>query len=135
METHKAESDDSSDYNRGVIQEKEMGMTEAALKLNQVIRDSEEYHHYQQTMKAVKENQELYQAMNAFRRRNYDLQSRDDGVNRYHEIHNLGIEFEHILSDPLVGEFLVAEQILSRKLQQVYEMIADGLELDYDYME
>ncbi|MBR1866704.1 MAG: YlbF family regulator [Lachnospiraceae bacterium] len=110
-------------------------MTEAALELNQIIRGSEEYHRYQQAVKAVKEETELYQAMNTFRRRNYELQSRDDGVNRYHEIHNLSVEFEHILSNPLVNEFLVAEQILSRKLQQIYEVIADGLELDYDYME
>ena len=78
---------------------------------------------------------ELYQAMNAFRRRNFELQSYDDGINRYEEIHKLSLEYEKVLREPLVNDFLIAEQIFSRKLAQVYEMIAEGLELDYDYME
>lgn len=110
-------------------------MTKEAHKLNQVIRESEEYIHYQQAMKKVMENQELYQAMNAFRRRNYELQSYDDGINRYQEIHNLGLEYEKVLRNPVVNEFLVAEQILSRKMAEVYEVIAQDLELDYSYME
>lgn len=110
-------------------------MTTEAKRLNQVIKESEEYIHYQQTMKKLMENQELYQAMNAFRRRNYELQGYDDGVNRYQEIHNLALEYEKVLRNPLVNEFLVAEQILSRKLGDVYEIIAEGLELDYSYME
>lgn len=49
-------------------------ITAEAAKLNQAIKNSEEYNRYQETMKRVQENQELYQAMNSFRRRNYELQ-------------------------------------------------------------
>ena len=110
-------------------------MTKEAYQLNQVIKDSEEYQNYQKTKNRVKENQELYQAMNAFRRRNLELQSYNDNVNRYEEIHNLSLEYEKVLRNPLVNEFLKAEQIFSRRLTEVYEAIAEGLELDYDYME
>lgn len=110
-------------------------ITAEAVKLNQTIKESEEYNRYQEAMKRVQENQELYQAMNSFRRRNYELQGYEDGINRYQEIHNLGLEYEKVLRNPLVNEFLVAEQILSRKMAEVYEIIADGLELDYNYME
>lgn len=110
-------------------------ITTAAVRLNQIIKESEEYNQYQKTMQRVQENQELYQAMNSFRRRNYELQSYEDGINRYQEIHNLGLEYEKVLRNPLVNEFLIAEQILSRKMTEVYETIADGLELDYSYME
>ncbi|MDE6434240.1 MAG: YlbF family regulator [Lachnospiraceae bacterium] len=110
-------------------------MTKEAYQLNQVIKDSEEYQNYQKTKNRVKENQELYQAMNAFRRRNFELQSYIDNVNRYEEILNLSLEYEKVLRNPLVNEFLKAEQIFSRKLTEVYEVIAEGLELDYDYME
>ena len=106
-----------------------------AYQLNQIIRDSMEYRNYIEAKNRVKANQELYQAMNTFRRRNCELQSYDDGMNHYDEIHNLSQEYEKVLRNPLVNEFLVAEQIFSRKLAQVYEVIADGLELDYDYME
>ncbi len=110
-------------------------ITKTALKLNQIIKESEEYAHYQQTLNKVRENEDLYQVMNEFRKRNFELQSYDDGINRYVEIHNLSLEYEHILQNPVVSEFLIAEQILSRKLENVYEIIADGLELDYHYME
>lgn len=110
-------------------------ITKEAYQLNQVIKNSEEYQKYLQAKDKVKKNIELYQAMNSFRRRNFELQSYDDGINRYEEIHNLSLEYEKVLRDPSVNEFLVAEQILSRKLVEVYEMIAEGLELDYDYME
>ena len=110
-------------------------MIELAKQLNESIKNSEDYSNYQEALSAVRSNQELYQAMNSFRRRNYELQSYDDGINRYTEIHNLGLEYEHILRQPVVNRFLVAEQILSRKMAQMYETIADGIELDYDYME
>ena len=103
--------------------------------LNQTIKDSEEYQHYLRALQKVKANPELYQAMNSFRKRNYELQCYDDGVNRYQEIHNLALEYEKVLRNPMVNEFLVAEQVMSRKLQQVYETIAEDLEFDYSYME
>ena len=110
-------------------------MTDHARRLNQAIKESEEYRHYQDALRAVKNNPELYEAMNTFRRRNYELQSYDDGINRYQEIHNLGLEFEGVLRQPVVNGFLIAEQMLSRKMAEMYETIADGLEMDYSYME
>ena len=69
-------------------------ITKEAYQLNQMIKDSEEYRQYLQAKAKVKENVELYQAMNAFRRRNFELQSYDDGINRYEEIHKLSLEYE-----------------------------------------
>ena len=110
-------------------------MLEKARELNETIKNSEEYIRYRECLEAVRKNQELYQAMNSFRRRNYELQSYDDGINRYQEIHNLGLEYEHVLRNPLVNSFLVSEQILSRKMREMYEVIIDDLDMDYDYME
>ncbi len=110
-------------------------ITKEAKVLNQTIKDSAAYQQYLSAMEKVKQNQELYQAMNSFRRRNFELQSYDDGVNRYQEIHNLALEYEKVLRHPTVNEFLVAEQVISRKLEEVYETVVDGLEFDYSYME
>lgn len=110
-------------------------ITNEAKILNQTIKNSDEYKNYLDSMQKVKENQELYQAMNSFRKRNYELQSYEDGVNRYQEIHNLALEYEKVLRNPLVNDFLVAEQVISRKLEQVYETIVEDLEFDYSYME
>ncbi len=110
-------------------------MINEAMKLNQVIKESMEYKNYLGAKERIMGNQELYQAMNAFRRRNYELQSYDDGINRYQDIHNLALEYEKVLRNPLVNEFLLAEQVLTRTMAEAYEIIAGGLELDYSYME
>lgn len=108
--------------------------TDKAVALNEAIKESEEYVNYCTTLRKLKENNELYEAMNSFRRRNYELQGYDDGINRYQEIHALALEYEKILRHPDVNAFLVAEQIFSRKMQKMYELIAEGIELDYNYM-
>ena len=110
-------------------------ITEEAQKLNRMIRDSKEYQDYLLAKQSVQENPELYEAMNNFRKRNYELQSYEDGVNRYFEIHNLALEYEKVLRNPLVNHFLITEQIISRKMAQMYEKIAEDLEFDYNYME
>ncbi len=110
-------------------------ITNEARTLNQTIKDSDAYKDYVNALEKVKNNPDLYQAMNSFRRRNFELQSYDDGVNRYQEIHQLALEYEKVLRNPLVNEFLVAEQVISRQLEGVYELIVDGLEFDYSYME
>ncbi|MBE5941278.1 MAG: YlbF family regulator [Lachnospiraceae bacterium] len=110
-------------------------ITNEARMLNQTIKESDAYKKYVKALENVKENSELYQAMNSFRRRNFELQSYDDGVNRYQEIHQLALEYEKVLRNPLVNEFLVAEQVISRQLEGVYELIVEGLEFDYSYME
>lgn len=108
---------------------------EAATQLNHAIKESQEYSVYIKAKKALCGNPELYQAVNAFRRRNYELQTCQDGLNHYEEIRNLSNEYGKALCDPLANDFLKAEQLLSRKMAQAYEVVAQGLELDYDYME
>lgn len=136
METDEEKSDDFANHYRGVgIERERCRMINEAARLNQVIRDSEEYRRYLDAKKEIMDNQELYQAMNAFRRRNYELQNYDDGINRYEDIHNLTLEYEKVLRNPLVNRFLMAEQVLVRTMAEMYELIANGLELDYSYME
>lgn len=129
MEENKEKPDDFTNYFRGI----DMSMKEAMV-LNQSIRESKEYQDYCDTLACLKENRELYDSLNSFRRRNYELQNYDDQINRYQEIHNLALEYEKVLRHPDVNAFLVAEQLFSRKMQEVYEAIAEGIELDYDYM-
>ena len=129
MEENKEKPDDFTNYFRGI----DMSMKEAMV-LNQSIRQSKEYQDYCETLAHLKENKELYDSLNSFRRRNYELQGYDDQINRYQEIHNLALEYENVLRHPDVNAFLIAEQLFSRKMQEVYEAIAEGIELDYDYM-
>lgn len=110
-------------------------MIDRAKCLNQAIKDSDEYRNYIKALEEVRNDKELYDAMNSFRRKNFELQSYEDGINRYQEIYGLALEYEEVLRQPKVNGFLIAEQMLSRKMTLMYEEIAEGLELDYSYME
>ena len=85
-------------------------------QLNEHIRASEEYRTYLRTKQALLEN--------------YDLQNRQ-GVNPYDEMIELTREYDELLHNSVVSDFLQAEQQICKLLQQVFDSIAEGLEFDY----
>lgn len=106
-----------------------------ARELNQVLKESNEYLQYVEKLHKVKDNVDLYKAMNVFRIENEKLQNQDCEDNSYQKICDLRQEYDHILNCSQVKEFLIAEQLLSKKMVEAYELMVDGLELDYTYME
>lgn len=98
--------------------------------LNEHIKDSEEYKKYISTKRRLCENIELCNKLKEFRRKNYELQNRQ-GVNPYDEVLNLVLEYDELLHNSIVNEFLIAEQHICRMMQTVYNSIAEGLEFDY----
>ncbi|MBE5944166.1 MAG: YlbF family regulator [Lachnospiraceae bacterium] len=99
-------------------------------ELNKRILDSTEYKYYLETKKSLKDSPELSHQLKEFRRRNYELQNRQ-GVNPYDELCNLVREYDDLLHNSTVSNFLRAEQHICRMMQEVYNSIAEGLELDY----
>lgn len=103
-------------------------------QLNMKIRQSNEYNHYIRTKNRLKEDEELYSALNEFRRRNFELQSSNENINMYDEITTLANEYEKILHNSKVNEFLVAEQRICRLMQDVYSSMADSLDFDFGFI-
>ena len=97
-------------------------------KLNEHIRASEEYQTYLKTKHALRENEELSRNLQEFRAKNY--QNRQ-GVNPYDEMIELTREYDELLHNSIVSDFLQAEQQICKLLQQVFDSIAEGLEFDY----
>ena len=91
-------------------------------QLNEHIRASEEYRTYLRTKQALLENEELS--------KNYELQNRQ-GVNPYDEMIELTKEYDELLHNSVVSDFLQAEQQICKLLQRVFDSIAEGLEFDY----
>lgn len=108
---------------------------EQAGRLNQQIKNSEEYRHYMETNQQLKKNPELYERLNEFRRRNYDLQFSEGDSNLYDEVFNLVKEYDTILQESLVNDFILAEQRFCSMMQELYSALSEGLELDYEYLE
>lgn len=108
---------------------------ELAGRLNEQIKNSEEYQRYVKTDRQLKAEPELYRRYNEFRRRNYDLQFSEGDSNLYDEVFNLVKEYDTILQDSLVNDFILAEQRLCAMMREVYAVLSEGLEVDYEYLE
>ena len=99
-----------------------------SVQLNQKIKQSTEYQNYIDTKAKLCANMELCNQLKEFKRRNYELQNR---VNPYDEVSTLVREYDELLHNSLVSDFLRAEQHICRMMQKVYNSIAEGLEFDY----
>ena len=106
-----------------------------AQQLNEKIKKSEEYRRYVETDRRLRQEPELYAKYNEFRRRNYEFQFSDGDSNLYDEVFNLVKEYDTILQDSLVNDFILAEQRFCSLMQELYAALSDGLELDYEYLE
>ena len=98
-------------------------------QLNEHIRASEEYRTYLRTKQALLENEELSRHLQEFRAKNYELQNRQ-GVNPYDEMIELTREYDELLHNSVVSDFLQAEQQICKLLQRVFDSIAEGLEFE-----
>lgn len=104
-------------------------------ELNKALLDSKEYQVYKNAEKALKEQWELYDAVNAFRKRNRQIQMYASDETVFDEMNQLTTEYGAVLRNHLVEEFLIAEQRLCRMMQDVYVLIGKNLEFDDEYME
>ncbi len=104
-------------------------------ELNKALLDSKEYQVYKNAEKALKEQRELYDAVNAFRKRNRQIQMYASDETVFDEMNQLTTEYGTVLRNHLVEEFLIAEQRLCRMMQDVYVLIGKNLEFDDEYME
>lgn len=104
-------------------------------ELNRALLDSEEYQQYVNAGKAVKEQPELYQAMNEYRKRNRHVQLYASEETVFDETNKLVTEFEHVLKNETVREFLAMERKFVRMMQQMYVILGNHLDFDDDYME
>lgn len=101
-----------------------------SVNLNIRIKESKEYKRYIETKNALYMNRELSEQLKEFRRRNYELQNQKD-VNPYDEVVGLVKEYDELLHNSTVSDFLKAEQRICKMMQKVYNSIAEGLEFDY----
>ena len=112
-------------------------MTEAVrVKLDefkQTIMNSEEYHKYDIYRRLLNETPELKKRVNEFREANMLMQIEGKAQDR-EEVQKLGAEYADIFTNSVVREFLNAELILCKMLQQVNVMLVSDLELELDFL-
>ncbi len=103
---------------------------EESRQLNEHIRSSKEYQTYIRTRQALLADESLNSQLSEFRAKNYELQNRQ-GVNPYDELIQLIKDYDELLHNSTVSDFLQAEQQVCKMMQQVFDSIAEGLEFEY----
>ncbi len=99
------------------------------------IRRSKDYITYQRLQKKIEENTELFQRLNEYRRRSFLLHNSPDVGNVMQEVRALREEYKTELSLPEVTEYLIVEQKVCKMIRSVSEAIADGIKVDYRFLE
>lgn len=99
-------------------------------EINLRIKESKEYTRYLEAKKALIANEQLANGLKEFRRRNNELQ-RYNSEDSFDATVNLSKEFDELLHNSLVSEFIGAEQRICKMMQQMYVSIIEGLEFDY----
>lgn len=108
---------------------------EQAITLNQRIRESGEYQNYLDTLHRLREQPDLYYRFNEFRRRNYELQFQEPDGSLYDGVLALVKEYEGVLHESVVNDFRLAEQRLNVLMREIYGILSQDLDFDYEFLE
>ncbi len=103
---------------------------EAARKFADQIMTSDTYKEYYYQREKIKKQPELYDKVNEFRQRNFDLQNEANSDEIFERMEAFNKEYEELRENPLVDSFLSAELAFCRMMQEVYVMLAD--EIDFE---
>ncbi len=103
---------------------------EAARQFADQIMTSDTYKEYLYQREKIKKQPELYDKVNEYRQRNFDLQNETDGDDLLERMEAFDKEYEKFRENPLVDDFLQAELAFCRMMQEVYVLLAD--EIDFE---
>lgn len=103
---------------------------EAARQFADKIMTSDTYKEYLYQREKIKKQPELYEKVNEFRQRNFDLQNEADSDDIFDRIEAFEREYEKFRENPFVDSFLQAELAFCRMMQDVYALLAE--EIDFE---
>lgn len=105
-------------------------IVEAARRFAGIIMDSKTYKEYLDQREKLKKQPELYERVNEYRQRSFDLQNEADGDDIFERMEAFDREYEELRENPLVDDFLDAEVAFCRMMQEVYMLLAE--EVDFE---
>lgn len=97
------------------------------------LKESDEYIRFQAIQDRVHKLPELELQINRFRRKNYLLQNSQGAVDLYEETDRMEQEYREFRKNPVVEEYLSAENALCRIVQQINWTIIEGLEFEVKF--
>ena len=103
---------------------------EAAKKFAAIIQETDTYKEYYNQREKVKKQPELYDKVNEFRQKNFDLQTESDSEDLFDRMEAFDQEYAKFRENPLVDDFLRAELAFCRMMQDVEILLA--AEIDFE---
>ena len=104
-------------------------------KLTDMICHTADYKWYQKDLTVLKEQEELYRKFKEFRGKSLYLQLEKGQEQYFEKIESLHSEYKDVLTEPVVVDFLSAEQRMCKLMRLVYDGIAEDIKLDLSYMD
>lgn len=101
--------------------------------LVQAMERSYEYNEYKKTLRILKQNS-FYEKVSEYKKRCFEIQM-NNAPNALDQIENLRKEYEELLIDPIVKQFLYAEQNVAKMLRQVNASIYNALDIDISFLD
>lgn len=110
-------------------------MMDKARELTGLLKETEIYQRYSRDLARLKSRPEICRELNTFRRRHLELQFQDETEDQDEKEQALQVEYKNILMESEVMDFLTSEQAVCRMMRQVYDVLAQEMEIDVSYMD
>lgn len=110
-------------------------MDEAMKELVEALKASREYCEYQDIKRRVHNLPELESRIHEFRHKNYLLQNSQGDIDLYDETDRMEQEYREFRKNPLVKQYLEAENALCRVIQEVNWTLIEELDFDIGFDE
>ena len=105
-------------------------LEESISRLLASIKESAEYIEFEKQKEILSQNPDLKKRVDAFRAKNYRIQSQCSSDQLFEVVEQMGKESAELRRLPLVNAYLDAELALCRLIQQVCVSITEGIELN-----
>ncbi len=103
---------------------------EATKKFAAYIQESDTYKEYYRQREKLKRQPELYEKVNEYRQRNFDLQNETDSEDLFDRMEAFEREYAKFRENPLVEDFLRAELAFCRLMQEINVLLT--AEIDFE---
>lgn len=101
------------------------------------LKNTEEYSRYLNSKAVISERTELWDKVNAFRKKTFEIQvNKDYGqFEAFERLNRLKKDYEPELQNPVVNAFLDADYELCKEIRRIYRIIAEELNYDMSFMD
>lgn len=103
---------------------------EATKKFAAYIQQSDTYKEYLCQRERLKKQPELYEKVNEYRQRNFDIQNETDSEDLFDKMDEFEREYAKFRENPLVEDFLRAELSFCRMMQEINVLLT--AEIDFE---